>query len=1007
LPACSLFMMTTTRSKEMERRFRHAEGLLLLTVALLVIGGAFSLFMAKSRSLPPATAVNINTANGQTLAQALEIPLTDAKRIVESRKQRGPFEDVDGLSRRKLAPFAKVSTAESGLVVRDNSSALRPFLYYCVGLLTFLFVAHFLVRKLQPRADPILLPIACLVAIFGVLLLFSLKDPVRDMPSYLAQAQGVIFGGLLALALGLWPRFHRLPLHRYGYAFALAAVVATLLLGVLGAGPGGVKLSIAGIQPVEGIKILLVFFLAAYLAERGALLDDPLRRIGPFAIPRPRDAGPLLVMYSLPLFLFALLKDLGPVLLLFGTFLILVYLATGRSGYILFGLAILLVGGFLGYILHFGVFQTRVDMWLSPWNNPRPRGDHLALGLWGLASGGPMGSGFGLGGTRFIPRGGSDLAYASLGEELGMLATVLVAGCFLAIALRGIGISRRSHTEFDRFLAAGLSCLLGLQAMLIICGTLGLLPLSGVTLPFLSYGKSSLLASFFMIGLLLALSSRATAAGNTTAAVIPPPPHYRAASARAGVFFFAFLGVAVPLRLLWVQGLGANIIASRQVRVPDADGIKRPHTNPRLLEIVRQIPRGQILDRNGRILAKTAPNGKRFYPYGAATGHMVGYLDHAVGGPVGFEDQFGPQLQGYTDRASLLPLWRMKDLPGFHLPRGQDVVTSIDAELQKSTLEALQKGMEGLRDHRTGQAKHRGAAVVLDVATGQVLAAVTLPTYDPSTLTPTILKALNTDLKNEIPLINRATRGYYPPGSTFKVAVASTLFATDKANFTYTCRHIDTNIIWDAPGGPYARRRIVDDEGDRPHGLTNLTEAISASCNIYFAHAALSEGPQTLRDQLARFGFAKMPTQKQFNAELPDIGYGQGPMLVTPLEMASVAQTVANGGTRQPPSFLKQGNTAKPTTILSANDASRLAEMMERVTRTGTAAGRFDGLPFSVAGKTGTAQNDRYDKVAHSWFIGFAPVNHPKVAFAVIVENGGYGAQVAAPIAREILRSVK
>jgi peptidoglycan glycosyltransferase len=280
-----------------------------------------------------------------------------------------------------------------------------------------------------------------------------------------------------------------------------------------------------------------------------------------------------------------------------------------------------------------------------------------------------------------------------------------------------------------------------------------------------------------------------------------------------------------------------------------------------------------------------------------------------------------------------------------------------------------------------------------------------MPTYDPSTLTPKILAALNTDLKNEYPLINRATRGYYPPGSTFKIAVASTLFTADKANFTYTCRHIDTNVIWDAPGGPYARRRIVDDEGDRPHGLTNLTEAITVSCNIYFAHAALSEGSQTLRDQLSRFGFAKLPSKARFDSELPDIGYGQGPMLTTPLEMASVSQMVANGGTLLPPLYLKKVASTNSVSILPPNDAARLAEMMSRVTRTGTAAGRFDSLPFGVAGKTGTAQNDRYDRVAHSWFIGFAPVDNPRVAFAVIVENGGYGAQVAAPIAREILKA--
>jgi peptidoglycan glycosyltransferase len=121
--------------------------------------------------------------------------------------------------------------------------------------------------------------------------------------------------------------------------------------------------------------------------------------------------------------------------------------------------------------------------------------------------------------------------------------------------------------------------------------------------------------------------------------------------------------------------------------------------------------------------------------------------------------------------------------------------------------------------------------------------------------------------------------------------------------------------------------------------------------------------------------------------------------------MASVSQMVANGGTLLPPLYLKKVASTNSVSILPPNDAARLAEMMSRVTRTGTAAGRFDSLPFGVAGKTGTAQNDRYDRVAHSWFIGFAPVDNPRVAFAVIVENGGYGAQVAAPIAREILKA--
>lgn len=1009
-----------TRPGYTERRLRRTEGLLLLGVALLIVCGALLLVFAKQRSaavpLPGASAaaaeatipVNINTATARQIADALGISPEAAQAVVAARERGGGFGDVDALGRgrQKLVPPDRLAVAASHLSVRTWEAARNRFLLACAGLLLFLFAGHIVTRRLQPRADPVLLPIAGALSALGVFVLFALKDPVRDMPAFWAQALGIVAGGTIALAIGLSPRIQALPLHRYGYIYALAAVISTLVLGVLGAGPGGVHLSVGGIQPVEFVKILLVFFLAAYLADRGPLLNEPLRRAGPIPLPRPSDTAPLLVLYALPLALFALVKDLGPVLLLFGTFLLLVYLATGRGVYVLLGIGMLALGGWVGYLLHFGVFRTRVDMWLSPWANMHKSGDHLALGLWGLASGGPLGSGLGLGGTHYIPRGGSDLVFAALGEETGLPGTLLICLAFLVIAARGIGIARRTSSDFDRYLAAGLSGLLAIQAFVILSGTLGLLPLTGITLPFVSYGKSSLIASFLIVGLLLSLSNRAAQAGGGGVTPPPAPPTFRVASARIGALFVALLGIGIPLRLLWVQGFGSSQIATRRVRVPDADNVPRQHINPRLLFVASHTRRGRLLDRAGRVLAATQ-NGHRVYPYGAATGHLVGYVDPSVGGPTGFEAQFASQLQGYTSITDLLPLWRRKDSPGFAYPQGTDVVTALDAELQKAAFAALLDGASHVRDRRTGTPQHRGAAVVLDARTGEVLAAVTAPSYDPAKLTPTLMRRLSADVEGEYPLVNRAVDGRYPPGSTFKIAVASALFANDRADFTYVCHHIDENVIWSANGHTYARRRIVDDEGDQPHGLTNLTEAITQSCNIYFAHAAIALGPAALRSGVEKFGFAKLPTASQFGSELPDIGYGQGPMLASPMEMAGVAQTVANGGARLKPQYLKGAAPETAATPLNASDAARLAEMMRRVTVSGTAAGRFDALPYPVAGKTGTAQNDRYDKAPHSWFIGFAPADHPKIAFAVLVENGGYGAQVAAPVAERILEAAR
>lgn len=1041
-----------------ERQARRTEALLLLFVLAILLLGTILLLDIKGRAVPEnGSVVIVNTATPAEIARALRMPLAVGQRIAEERRRTGGFADVEALGRLPLVPDpvraaerlrraalsphtatrrqirealggldtptlerlitlrdasdgaswerllstsllspTRMRGAEPGMAVRTWGDARRHFLIW-VGLLgAFLLAAHLWLRRTRPRADPFLLPIAGLLSVLGVLLLFSMKDPVRDMPSAAAQAQGIVLGGSLVLLVTLSGYFARLPLHRYGYLYAVTALLGTVLLGIFGSGKGGVKLTVAGTQPVEAIKILLVFFLAAYLAERGPLLNDPLRRLGPLPVPRRKDIAPLLVLYALPLVLFALVKDLGPVLLLFGTFLLLVYLATGRGAYVVLGLLALGIGGWVGYELHFGVFETRVEMWLSPWRNSNRGGDQLAHGLWGLASGGAMGSGLGLGRPDFIPRAGSDLIFAALGEELGLIGSLLIVACFIAIIARGLRIARRVGSDFERLLAAGLSGLLALQALIILGGTLGLLPLAGITLPFVGYGKSSLITSFFISGVLLLLSAK------TPAASVSPPRVYDIAAARI-TLVFAVLFAAIVVRLVVLQGPSADRIAGLTQHGPDADGQEREHVNPRLLALARRIPRGRILDRAGRVLAETR-SGDRTYPFGAATGHLVGYLDPAVGGPAGLEARHDAVLRGFESWPALVPYWRGKDL-GKPLPRGRDVTLALDAELQKAALAALEQGAAGVADRRTGHPKNRGAVVMLDVTTGGVLVAVTLPTYNPARLTPAGLRALRADINGDYPLINRAVGGLYPPGSTFKVVTASALFATGNADLTTRCNHVAFNVLWSVGDKTYARRRIVDDESERSHGLVNLTEAISESCNIFFARAGIALGPASLREQASHFGFARLPSATQFNEELPDIAFGQGPMLATPLEMAGVSQTIAFGGRRLRPVFVKRARGEIVETPLTPDDAGRLAEMMRRVTVSGTAAGRFRGLPYAVAGKTGTAENEEGDRMSHSWFIGFAPVDNPKVAFAVIVENGGYGSAVAAPIARRVLEA--
>lgn len=966
--------------------------LLLLAVGVLFCGVAL-LFVSAAPEGRTAKAIMLNAATAGQLATVLRVPRDVAEAVIAKRPVGG-FGDVDAVKRlrdaggRPLVPDANYRAARDRLIVRSFADAKAALWFWGVGMAALFLLAHIALWVVLPRADPFFLPVAAILSFLSVLMLFAIKDPLRDRMTFASQAQGVVFGGA-TLFFVVIPILSRAKLHRYTYIYALAAVIASLLLLLGGTDTGGVRLSVAGVQPIEAVKVLLVLFLAAFVAERGAELDDPLRK----GIPRAKDFLPLGVMFFLTLGLFAIVRDLGPVLLLFGVFVITLYLVTGRILYVATGVALLVLGGWAGYQIKSSVFPTRLDMWLSPWSNAHTQGDHLALGLWGLASGGSLGSGLGMGLARTIPRAGSDLAFASVGEEMGIAGTLAVVACFLVLVARGFVLARGATTVFDRYLAYGLSTLFGLQTLLIVSGTLGLFPLSGVTLPFVSAGKSSLTASLFAAGMLIYLSGKR---GTDTVPlpvgrnfVSPETPEQARAARGVGVFFFALLGLVCAGRLVYIQMLASDFMAAQTVTVPGADGKMYAHTNPRLRLLAARIKRGRILDRAQKPLAFTNADGVRVYPLGAAATHTVGFMEGGRG-LTGIERRYDRRLRGYDTLSSLLPLWRTKNAPGFKLPQGETITLALSADLQKAAADALK-----------ASGKRRGAAVVLDARTGGVLAAASIPTFDPNTVTPAQMAAMNRNESGNFPLINRAVNGYYPPGSTFKIVTASALLGGSDAGFTTDCAHA-TSLSWTAGNTRYSRRRIADDEGERGHGSIGLRGAIVDSCNVYFARAGIRLGAKVLREQAAQFGFAKLPTAPQFDAALPEIAFGQGEMLASPLEIAGVAGLVASGGKRFEPTWEK-GKPGKTTEVMMPDVASQLADAMAGVTQTGTAAGRFSGLPFAVAGKTGTAQNDQFDKCSHGWFAGFAPVNEPKVAFAVLIENGGYGAQSAVPVARRIL----
>jgi cell division protein FtsI/penicillin-binding protein 2/cell division protein FtsW (lipid II flippase) len=1031
-------------------RCRANEGLLSCATLFVLLPVFVLVFLAKRPVLPPDSFL-LNQISHKQLVQQFGLSVEEGEKVLAHRIKVGGFTSTDQLLQVKGVEAAKLRPLLARLPVRQAETVFWRYLVG-VGLLLIAVVFAPPIFRARVGGDPYLLPLALLLCGFGVALLYSHKDPLHDRLAFEHHLRGIGLGLLamyLAARLAPFAR-QRIKNYRYLWVFASAAILGALFW--FGQGPQGVRLALFGIQPVEIIKILLIFFLASYLADRAPLIADTTpartapngaRAVPGRMLPRFSDLGPVIVMYGFALTLFFVVRDLGPGLLLFTTFLTVLYLTTGRVGFVWTGGALLLAGAWFGYSRHLGVFATRVDMWLSPFVNAHPNGMQLAQGYWAMASGGWEGSGLGLGMTATLPRGGSDLAFASWTEETGILGAWMALVIIVVLVWRGLRIALRANSDFDRALAYGLTALFGLQAALIVGGVTGIVPLSGLSLPFLSYGNSALIADFILLGLLRGISEPPRGGVGRPA----PRGEVVVATRRFAVTYALVLLGAVGLwRLGTLLLVRADEIATRPVVTPDADRVTRPHENPRLLAVAAEIERGSIYDANGRILAtsrpaeieKAVPNRgerrrilaekRRYYPFGPACAHLVGYVDPAVGGPSGLEKGYHAELRGYTRAAELLPDYRRRNLPGYRPRRGADLRLTIDAALQRDIQTLLWRFVSALKDKRTNRPKDRAAFVLLDPRTGDVLTAVTLPTFDPNALTSEQVEEFLAapDAALEARFVNRAVSGVYPPGSTMKVATAAVALDTlpNAQTFAVVCNQIDPEIRWQAGGVTYVRRNTRDDRGDPDFGRLTLAPAFRVSSNIYFANLAVEIGANAFRNALTeKMKFRYVPEQKAFDADLPDIGYGQGRMLASPLEMARLTAAVAAKGTLRKPRFVTSitppddpgkkrmlepeiaGQAMKPQTAL------RLSEMMRSVVLRGTARGVFDSIEVSVAGKTGTAQNEQGDREPHSWFVGFAPYEigsgpPPRYAFACVAENGGYGKKVAAVICRDVLKKL-
>jgi cell division protein FtsW (lipid II flippase) len=939
---------------------------------------------------------------------------------------------------------ADLATLKPLLIVRTQAVFRNQVLLFgALYILGFHLVA-LTWRRRGIQGDRLLLAAAHFLTALGFCILLGRQDPLRDLPLFVRYAEGTMLGLMLMAALSLID-FGVAGFLELSYLPLLAALSLSVLLILFGSGPGNstAKVNLGPLQPIEAIRLLLALFLAGYFARRWELLREVrgkairnLRVPRWINLPRGEYVLPVVVGVAAALVLFFLQKDLGPALFLSCVFLAVYAVARGRIGMALTGFALLVSGFYVGYRLQVSsTLADRVRMWQSPWDNAVAGGDQVTHAIWAMATGGPFGTGLGLGDSRYLPAGHTDLILAAIGEELGAVGLAAVAVAYAVIAWRGFRIGRLASNDYGFFLATALTLFVIVPALLMASGVIGVTPLTGVVTPFLSYGGSAMAANFAALGMLASIHGDRRPSGDFRP--------FRAPTKWLGTIL-GVSALALVVLAIHVQVVRADDYVIRPHIGAQADGGRRYEYNPRVLDIVRQMPRGTVYDRRGlplatesagvvagarqpylRLgvsLADTCSNpAERCYPLGGRAFHVLGdartRLNWSAPNTSYVERDAEDRLRGFDDHASavqtsnvagrpmltirrdyreLVPLLRHRYEPAVVASRNQphDVRLTIDANLQLRVASIV-----------ADYAKKSGgkaAAVVLDPDSGELLASASYPwpllPEDGAGKTPGNLADS---------LLDRARYGLYPPGSTFKLVTASAALRQQShpESRPFTCARLPDGRVGARIKG--WNRPIRDDVLDtRPHGTITLHDGLVHSCNAYFAQLAVTLGPEPLLDTAGQLGISLTPSSdalRRVRETLPQVGYGQGDVVATPLRMARVAAAVAANGVLHETRWEQTASTASKTEIfLDPETARLLGSYMRDVVVSGTGR-RLGRHPWRIAGKTGTAELS--GSPSHGWFVGFAPYGPAtrRIAFAIILEHAGYGGASAAPVAGEIV----
>lgn len=842
------------------------------------------------------------------------------------------------------------------------------YLFFYAFVQVFLFAAMTFPQMLYEKVNRLLLNNMCMLLgiSFVILSRLSLQKAVKQLTiTILSFAIGLLVPVVIK-KLKFWGEL------TWGYCgLGILALLAVYVTGNITHG-SKLSFSIADItfQPSEFVKLLFVFFLAAAFIKK----------------PNFGRVSLITVFAALHVGILVLSKDLGSALIFFVAYVFMLLLATGNYLYFCLGMLAGTAGALGGYFL-FDHVRVRVLAWYNPFAFIDKQGYQITQSLFAIGSGNWFGMGLNNGAPADIPYVETDLIFSAVCEEMGVICGICVLFICISSFIKMMQIGLREQERFYRLIALGLGVIYIFQVFLTVGGGIKFIPLTGVTLPFISYGGSSVLTTMLLFFCVQAVFMRQAEQIN----VCPKDEQLTKKESR-NVFFVMF--TFILLFAVMTGYLIYFVLTNEQSLINNS-------YNSRQDMLMAQNYRGPIYASGGEILAESilAEDGSetRVYPYGGKFAHAVGFSTY---GRTGVESQANYYL---INSSVSLPEKVGNDVAGNKNP-GDAVYTTFDVAVQEAAVKALDT--------------YQGAIIVTEPSSGRVLAMVSNPTFDPNEIAD-IWDALTADKENSV-LVNRATQGLYPPGSTFKIITALEYIRENRdtwMEYSYHCTGHHT-----ADGNRINCYHGID------HGTVDFETSFAKSCNSSFANIGLlldkEDFGKTLETLLfgqklpVKFNYAQSSvylTEDISTADMMQTSIGQGRTQMTPLHLNMITAAIGNNGVMMKPYVVdyvesadgKQVASFSPAIagrVMSEEEAQILTELMAAVVEKGTAT-RLDGLSYTAAGKTGSAEYGNVKGESHAWFTGFAPAENPEICVTIILEGAGSGGDYAVPMAKRIFNA--